>query len=77
MYFIEFRLLSKNQGLQYYGLVKNSHIINNLNYMHTYCLNLGNCFLEKSYYKYSVGLNGYSFLKFKKPFNYRSKKKKK
>ena len=76
-YVKEFKLLQEKQGLQKYGLVKNSFIINNINYMHKYYFSLGNSYFRKSFFPYNSRLNGYSFLKFKKPFSFKSKKKKK
>lgn len=73
----EFKLLQEKQGFQKYGLIKGGFIINNINYMHKYYFSLGNSFYEKSFFPYNTKLNGYAFLKFKKPFNFKSKKKKK
>jgi len=45
--------------------------------MHKYYFSLGNSYFRKSFFPYNSRLNGYSFLKFKKPFSFKSKKKKK
>ena len=74
-YNIELKLLTKDQGQQVVGFVKNNFIINNINYSFKYIAHLGDSFLNKKFYKYCVGLKMREFLKFKKPFYYRSKKK--
>jgi hypothetical protein len=75
-YNTEFKLLIKNQGYQEIGLVKNSFIINNINYSFRYAAYIGDTFINKKFYNYCVGLKMRQFLKFKKPFHYRSKKNK-
>lgn len=77
MYNDEFKLLTEKQGLQTYGLVSNYFIINSINYMHSYIFFLGNSYTSKSFYPYCIRFKTISFLKFKKPFHYYSKKKKK
>ncbi len=76
-YFIELRVVKKRKGLQNLGLVKNNIVFNPINYMHIYFFHLGNCYILKRFYKYSIRSKGIAFLKFKKPFNFRPKKKKK
>lgn len=76
MHNYEYKLLIKNQGYQKYGFVKNSFIINNINYGFKYVSHIGNEYLHKKFYKYCIGLKMREFLKFKKPFYFRSKKKK-
>lgn len=76
-YSVEMKLLTKHRGRQAIGLVKNSFIINNINYSFRYEAYLGNSFVGKKFYEYCVGLKMREFLKFKKPFYYISKKKKK
>ena len=76
-YIDEFKLIREKQNLQNFGLVKNNLIINNINYMHTYFFFLGNSYVEKKFSPHCVGLRGVGFLKFKKPFSFRPKKKKK
>lgn len=73
----ELKLLTKNRGRQKVGLVKNSFIINSINYTFKYQAYLGNWTINKKFYKFCVGLKMREFLKFKKPFHYISKKKKK
>lgn len=75
-YLDEYRLPTKYQSLQYYGLVKNSFKLNNLNYMHKYKFHQGNNFITKKFCIYNLTNKGYEFLKYTKPFYFRSKKKK-
>jgi hypothetical protein len=77
MYNEEFKLLTEKQGFQNFGLVTNAYVLNNLNYTHRFTYNLGNCFVEKSFFPFCIGLSSAAFLMFKKPFNFKSKKKKK
>lgn len=76
-YYKEFKLLNKDKFKQVVGLVKNNFIINNINYTFNYTGHIGNWDINKKFYKYCVGLKMREFLKFKKPFHYISKKKKK
>jgi hypothetical protein len=73
----EFKLLTKNRGRQSVGLVKNSFMINSINYTFKYKAHIGNWIINKKFYKLAIGLKMREFLKFKKPFHYISKKKKK
>jgi hypothetical protein len=77
MYVDEFKLLTEKQGFQHYGLVKNNFVINGINYMHKYMLHLGNCYATRSFFPYCIGAKTKEFIKFTKPFYFRSKKKKK
>lgn len=76
-YVNEFKLLREKQGMQKFGLVKNNIIINNINYMYTYYFNLGNSFFKKKFSPFCISWSSLSVLKFKKPFSFRPKKKKK
>jgi len=76
-YLDEYKLLTKNQGEQFYGFVPNSFKLNSLNYMHTYKFHQGNCYVNKKFTAYSINTSVKEFLKFKKPFYFHSKKKKK
>lgn len=75
-YLYEYRLPSKYQAMQFYGLVNNSFTLNTLNYMHSYKFYQGNTYLKKKFSIYNLNSKGYEFLKFTKPFNFKSKKKK-
>ena len=75
-YLYEYKLLIKNKGRQSAGLVKNNLIINTLNYMHKYIFHQGSTYVKRRFYKYNLRSTGYAFLKFRKPFWFRSKKKK-
>lgn len=77
MYSKEFKLLREKQGLQYYGFEKNNLRLNNLNWMNNYLFYLGNAYTEKSFYLFCTTMIAKRFLKFKKPFNFKPKKKKK
>ena len=77
MYLDEYKLLTKNQGEQFYGFVTNSFKLNSINYMHTYKFHQGNCYINKKFTAYSINAQVKEFLKFKKPFYFHSKKKKK
>lgn len=44
--------------------------------MHKYKFYQGNTYVEKQFCIYNIGNKGYEFLKFTKPFYFRSKKKK-
>jgi len=77
LYIKELKLLNEEKGKKRFGLVTNSHIINNINYTFNYKFNIGNYYVVKKFSIYCVGLKGREFLKFTKPFNYTSKKKKK
>ncbi len=72
----EFKLMTEKQGNQSCGLTKNNLQINNINYMHKYTFYLGNCYTSKYFFTYCVGSKGKEFLKFTKPFTFKSKKKK-
>lgn len=76
-YITELKLPKKKQGLQNVGLANHSVIINNINYMHHYVFFLGNCYTTKRFINFNISSKGLEFLKFKKPFNFRPKKKKK
>lgn len=77
LYLNEYKLLTKNQGEQDYGFASNSLKLNSINYMHTYKFHQGNCYVIKKFTKYSMNGQVKDFLKFKKPFYFHSKKKKK
>jgi hypothetical protein len=78
MYIKESKLLNENKGFKNFGLVENNNlIINNINYTFNFKFNLGNYYVVKKFSLYCIGLKGKEFLKFCKPFNYISKKKKK
>jgi hypothetical protein len=72
----EYRLPTKYQELQYYGFVSNEFKLNTINYMHSYKFYQGNNYVVKKFSIYNIGNKGKEFLKFTKPFNFRSKKKK-
>lgn len=76
-YLDEYKLISHNQGSQYWGTINSNFTINPINYMHTYNFYQGNCYTIKKFSLYNLKSKGFEFLKFTKPFNYRSKKKKK
>jgi ribosomal protein S19 len=76
-YIQEFKLIIENQGFRYIGLKSNGMIINGLNYMHRYSFYLGNSYAKKQFASYCIGSKAGEFLKYTKPFNYRSKKKNK
>ena len=73
----EFKLIREKKGLQNAGFTKNNLIINGINYMHKYHFHLGNSYTQKSFYLHAISFKANSFLKFKKPFSFRPKKKKK
>lgn len=77
LYLNEYKLLTKNQGEQFYGFAPNSLKLNTLNYMHTYKFHQGNSEVMKKFTQYSINDRAKDFLKFKKPFYFHSKKKKK
>lgn len=72
----EYRLPTKYSCSQTYGLVKNDFKLNPINYMHNYKFYQGNTYVDKQFCIYNIGNKGYEFLKFTKPFYFRSKKKK-
>lgn len=72
----DLKLVQKMQGSQKIEHLKNNLIINNINFMHKYKFHLGNCYVSKRFYLYTVRSKSLEFLKFKKPFNFRPKKKK-
>lgn len=73
----EFKLIREKKGLQNLGLAENNLMINGINYMHKYYFHLGNSYVKKSFYLHAVSFKANCFLKFKKPFSFRPKKKKK
>ncbi len=75
-YMYDLKLIQKMQGLQKIEHLKNNMIINNINFMHRYMFHLGNCFVNKRFYFYTIRSKSLEFLKFKKPFSFRPKKKK-
>lgn len=75
-YLEEYKLLVKNKNRQSAGLVKNSLVLNPLNYMYRYVFYQGSTYAQRRFYKYNLRSIGYAFLKFRKPFWFRSKKKK-
>lgn len=77
MYLSEYKLPTKYQNLQHYGFVKNDFKLNPLNYMHTYKFYQGNSYILKKFCMYNIGNKGYEFLKYTKPYYFRSKKKNK
>lgn len=76
-YLEEYKLPIRHQEKQYYGFVSNSFKLNTLNFMHTYKFYQGNNYIYKKFSIYNIGNKGKEFLKFTKPFFFRSKKKKK
>lgn len=76
-YLKEYKLPLKYLGLQYYGEVSNSFKLNPINYMHFYKFYQGKNIVIKKFSIFSIGRQGKEFLKFTKPFYFRSKKKKK
>ena len=77
MYIDEFKLIREKQGLQIFGRVKNNMTINTINYMHLYTFHLGKSYMSRRFYELASGLKTLAFLKFKKPFSFQPKKKKK
>lgn len=76
LYLNEYKLPTRYQERQFYGTVLNSFKLNPLNYMHTYKFYQGNTYIIKKFFIYNIGRTGKEFLKFTKPFFFRSKKKK-
>lgn len=76
-YLDEYRLPTKYQEQQHYGIVSNSFKFNPINYMHIYKFHQGNSRITKRFSIFNIGNKGKEFLKFTKPFFFRSKKKKK
>lgn len=76
LYNKEFKLLKEKQGKQIIGLKSRNLIINPINYTYRYIFHLGNCFISKTFIAFCIKSKGLQFLKFTKPFNFRSKKKK-
>ena len=77
LYAKEMKLLREKKSLQYYGLENNTLRLNTINWMHNYFFYLGNSFIKKLFFCECINMPVKRFLKFKKPFNYKSKKKKK
>lgn len=75
-YLNEYKLPIQHQEKQNFGLVSNSFKLNPLNYMHTYKFYQGNSYTYKKFSIYNIGNKGKEFLKYTKPFFFRSKKKK-
>lgn len=76
MYLKEYKLQNKYKGRQICKSKNNILLINNLNYMHRYVFHQGSLFIKKQFYPYCIRSVAYCFLKFTKPFFFRSKKKK-
>lgn len=76
-YFNDFRLKTEKRGTQVTHLRTNNVLINNINYMHRYFFYLGKGYIDKKFYINCIGSRAREFLKFKKPFNFTPKKKKK
>jgi ABC-type cobalamin/Fe3+-siderophores transport system ATPase subunit len=76
LYKDEFKLLTKKQGHQVIGYVKSNHIINNINFTFNCAVHLGKYIVFKKFYYNSIRSKIGEFLKFTKPFHFRSKKKK-
>ena len=76
LYLEDLKKVQKLQGKKKIYDVKNNIFINNLNYMHKYSFHLGNLFIFKRFNPMLINSKPSEFLKFTKPFNYRSKKKK-
>ena len=75
-YINEYKLPLKKKNQQSVGLTSHRFQVNNINYMHRYLFHLGSQYTSKKFYSYSIRLKALEFLKFKKPFHFRSKKKK-
>jgi hypothetical protein len=75
-YLNEYKLPGKYQEKQFFGNVTNSFKFNSINYMHFYKFHQGNNYVDKKFFIYNIGRKGLEFLKFTKPFHFRSKKKK-
>lgn len=75
-YIVEYKLPLKKKNQQSVGLTSKKLQINNINFMHRYLFHLGCQYTSKKFFGYAVGLKALQFLKFKKPFHFRSKKKK-
>lgn len=76
LYINEYKLPIRHQEKQFYGFVSNSFKLNSLNYMHSYKFYQGNSYVMRKFFLYNIGNTGKEFLKFTKPFFFRSKKKK-
>lgn len=76
-YIKEFKLIIENQGFRFIGLKDNYMVINSINYMHRYSFYQGNNYVNKQFSIYCIGSKAGEFLKYTKPFSYRSKKKNK
>jgi hypothetical protein len=76
-YIVEYKKLKEYQGKQRIYKVKNYLTINKLNFMHIYTLHQGKFYIFKRFYKYNINSKVGDYLKTTKPFNYKSKKKKK
>jgi hypothetical protein len=75
-YLDEYKLPGKYQENQFFGKVLNSFKFNSINYMHFYKFHQGNNYVTKKFSMFNIGNKGKEFLKFTKPFHFRSKKKK-
>lgn len=76
-YINEYKLPLKYLELQYYDKTSNSFKINTLNYMHTFKFYQGKTSIIKKFSIFNLGRTAKEFLKFTKPFHFKSKKKKK
>ena len=74
LYLVEYTLLSRNKNRQRYGLAKNNLRLNSINYMYRYNFHQGCNFTRRRFFKYCIGSVATCFLKFRKPFWFRSKK---
>ena len=76
-FLIDFFLPKKYKGRQIVRTYTKNITINYLNYMHRYFLYQGKFEVKKKFSMYHIGFNLGQFLKSRKPFYFRSKKKKK
>ena len=76
-YLKEYKLISHKKNKGHANFKKNNFVINPLNYMYKYLFYIGNSFIWKKFRIFNWKNQAKEFLKFTKPFNYKSKKKKK
>ena len=77
LYLKEYKLIIHNKNLGIAGFKKNNFVVNPLNYMYKYLFHVGKSFVWKRFRIYNLKNQAKEFLKFTKPYHFRSKKKKK
>ena len=75
LYTREFKLLIEERGRVKIGLVKNNFIVNNINFTLKCKGHLGQIIFNKQFSIFDINSKLGQFMKFTKPFNFRSKKK--